>query len=357
MRTRVSMVPPRPGLFVSRHGIAVVAAGWIAALLLGGVAHADDIAPRPKLVVENTEVDLGIREPGPRLEFVFQLKNTGTAPLQITDLKPSCGCLVPRCDREIPAGGSGSVTVTMESAALRGAIKKNLVVCSNDAERPEVALTVKALVRPSVELVPASNFLLPLRRGQSVERIVTVNSYEAPPAQILKIESSEPFLKAEVLPVETSSDDKQSPSQQQVRVTVLPEAPYAPFAATVTIETNNASHSRLVLNVNGYPEGAVSASPARIYFDQISAAPNPLAPAERFITLLKKDGSFKLLGIEADPALRVTTSSDSTGQFCEVILRYQGGWKPGPLKGTIVIKTTDPGMPRIEIPYTGQVVE
>ena len=93
MGVRVSKsLSPRPAL----RGALLLAAACAGMAFPGGAARADQPAARPRLVADQTELDLGLHEPGPKLEFNFRLQNTGDAPLQIKDVKPSCGCVIPR---------------------------------------------------------------------------------------------------------------------------------------------------------------------------------------------------------------------------------------------------------------------
>src|SRR5947209_1561568 len=71
-----------------------------------GAPRTASAASAPRLVLEQTELELPEHEPGTPMEFVFHLKNTGTALLQIK-VKPSCGCLLADYDREILPGGTG----------------------------------------------------------------------------------------------------------------------------------------------------------------------------------------------------------------------------------------------------------
>ena len=87
---------------------------------LGSATRADEVTARPKLVAEETEIDLGLRDAVPSFEFVFHLKNLGTAPLKITDVNPTCGCTVARFDREIAAGGTGLVTAVLDATRYKG---------------------------------------------------------------------------------------------------------------------------------------------------------------------------------------------------------------------------------------------
>jgi hypothetical protein len=311
---------------------------------------------KPCLVVEQAEQDVGIREPGEPVEFVFRLKNTGSAPLEIVDARPNCGCVVAGYDRMIPAGGAGTVTARLETAGRHGPQRKRVTVFSNDSENPGVPLTMKVTLRHPIEVSPSSDLTFPMQRGQGAEQAVTLYASEATPLQITRIESTAPYVTATVAAV---ADEDLPPgatgaSRQGLHIQILPTAPETAFAATITVHTNNKRMPRVVLNVNGYPEGSVMAHPPRVYLSDIPSAPKD--PIVRSILLMKRGGTFELVKAESsDPALQLQPLGRTPGPFCEVALRYSGGWKPGLIKGTLVFTTTDPLRPRVEVPFVAEV--
>ena len=73
-------------------------------------------------------------------EFVF--KNTGKAPLQITNARASCGCTVPSWPREPIAPGKKSVIKVKYDTNRLGTINKSITVTSN-AVNNSVVLHIK----------------------------------------------------------------------------------------------------------------------------------------------------------------------------------------------------------------------
>src|SRR3989442_5274577 len=89
----------------------------------GAPRTASAASPAPRLVLDHAEIELPEHEPGTPMEFVFHLKNTGTAPLQIK-VKPSCGCLLADYDREIRPGGTGTISASFNSQGIQGPVVK-----------------------------------------------------------------------------------------------------------------------------------------------------------------------------------------------------------------------------------------
>jgi hypothetical protein len=322
----------------------------------GPGAQAQDAEGKPKLVVEKTELDNGLMEPGPKTEYTFHVKNTGTAMLEILSVKTSCGCVAAEYDKQVPPGSEGLIHVTMETAGRHGSAIRNVTVYSNDPEQSVLPLTVKAWLRRSIEALPGSDVLFPIQRGQGQDRVVTLHSFEPEPLQITKVESSAPYVKASLLPDTDVPDDagQGSLSRRLVKIEVMPDGPESAFTETVTVYTNSTKCPKVVLNVTGTPEGAVMAMPTHLYFGNIAAEPQ--APVARSITLLSYGDPFKFLSAESsDPALKFQVIQDQAGRFCEVIVRYAGGWKPGFVKGKLTLKTSDRMRPLIEVPFEAEV--
>ena len=58
------------------------------------------------------------------------------------------------------------------------------------------------------------------------------------------------------------------------------------------------------------------------------------------LQVLTRRGHLKVLGVDTGtPALRTVVVPKTPGQFYDVVLRYAGGWKPGPVESTIRIRT------------------
>jgi len=323
---------------------------------VGPAAWAEEGEPRPRLVVEKPEIDQGTMEPGPKLEFVFHVKNTGTMPLEITQARPSCGCVISSHDREIAPGGEGIVRAVLDTANRHGMVSKHLSLYTNDPQNPMFNLVVKVTLRWAVEPLPSPEVQFPLQRGQGQEREVIMHSFEPEPLKILKIESSAPYVKVTALPQMDVPDDDEagSVSRRKLRIAVLPNGPAEAFDATVTLHTNSKRRPQVTLYVSGTPEGAVMAVPPRLYFGEVAAKPGE--PVIRSVILMTYQDAFQLVSAEStDPALQLQVLPNTEGRFCEVIARYTGGWKPGVVKGKLILKTTDRMRPRVEVPFEAEV--
>jgi hypothetical protein len=99
-------------------------------LACGGLLPAHAELTWTQLEVEQTPEPLAKVQ-----EFLFTAVNKGKTPVNITAVTPGCGCLTASTDHTlIPAGGTVTLTATMELGQMQGEQKKQIVVSSKDVK-------------------------------------------------------------------------------------------------------------------------------------------------------------------------------------------------------------------------------
>ena len=76
-------------------------------------------------------------------EFVF--KNTGKNPLVLSNVRPSCGCTVPKWSKEPIKGGDESIIEVKYNTRRPGSFSKSITVYSNATNSP-IVLKIKGNV-------------------------------------------------------------------------------------------------------------------------------------------------------------------------------------------------------------------
>jgi hypothetical protein len=90
----------------------------------------------------------------------FEFKNTGDAPLIISDAKGSCGCTVPEWPKEPIAPGAKAIIKVRYDTKREGVISKNVTIMSNAVNAPEkvIYITGEVIGAPAPDPVePAKN--------------------------------------------------------------------------------------------------------------------------------------------------------------------------------------------------------
>lgn len=117
----------------------------------------------PQIKFEKESHDFGKINEGVVAEYDFKFTNTGTAPLILTNVRPSCGCTTPDWPKDpIQPGKSSVIKVKYNSVNRPGAFHKSITVTSNIGEESKV-LFIKGDVTPSPDKMTADPNQSPVR--------------------------------------------------------------------------------------------------------------------------------------------------------------------------------------------------
>ncbi|GAA4815584.1 DUF1573 domain-containing protein [Litoribaculum gwangyangense] len=125
----------------------------------------------PVIEFDKTEHDFGEIEARTAVETVFKYKNTGDAPLVITDIKSSCGCTVPQdWSREpLAPGAEGQFTVKFNGSGTNK-VTKTITVTAN-TERGSEMVKIMAFVKPDPNTPAANNAVSTPVMNPSVQQV------------------------------------------------------------------------------------------------------------------------------------------------------------------------------------------
>src|ERR1051326_6915897 len=154
-------------------------------------ANEEKQAAAPRLTIVEPIKDFGVVPKGDKLDWSFEIKNTGDSDLQILAAKPGCGCTVADFDKVIKPGATGKVTAHVDTTAFNGPIAKTVAVETNDPSTPTATLTLHATVKPYVEAAPVGFVRYNLLQGDAQTQTITLYSEEDEPFEITKIETPE----------------------------------------------------------------------------------------------------------------------------------------------------------------------
>ncbi|HAE30410.1 MAG TPA: hypothetical protein DCF89_04775 [Flavobacteriales bacterium] len=108
-----------------------------------------------ELTLDKEVHDYGTIKQGANGECVFVVKNTGSAPLIISNCKGSCGCTVPQCDKApIAPGGTQEIKVKYDTKRV-GPINKSVTITSNATNTPTKMIRIKGNVLAKEPIAPA----------------------------------------------------------------------------------------------------------------------------------------------------------------------------------------------------------
>lgn len=319
-------------------------------------------AKAPRLSLVEPVKDFGTVPKGEKLDWSFEIRNTGTADLEIIAAKPACGCTVADFDKVIKPGATGKVVAHVDTTAFSGPISKAVMLETNDPTAPTAQVTISAVVKPFVDSFPTGYVRYNLIQGDSEKQSLTLFSEEEEPFEIVRIDVPNEYTKAEFAKLDSASTipnvGRKGQNQYRIDITVGgDDAKIGPLAEKIRIVTNSKHQQEYWVSVTGVIRPSVRVEPAGINFGEV--APTDSA-ATRSITLrsndLKTPEAFVVTKAESGiPGL--TTSIQPTQRKGEYVVTLQVAKdaKPGVLDGNVTVYTSDKVRSTVVIPVKGTI--
>jgi len=113
------------------------------------------VSANPEIKVDNLTFSGGTVMEGRDsvVKAAFKITNSGSKPLQITNVRPACGCTVVKYDSIIAPGKTGVIEPVVNLKGMRnGYMSRTVTVTSNAAGNPSVTLTIEATITPAIEI-------------------------------------------------------------------------------------------------------------------------------------------------------------------------------------------------------------
>jgi len=206
-----------------------------------------------RLVLPAKQLDLGVIPHDAPTPKTFEVKNAGSDPLQIDDVKTNCGCTVADIQpRTIPPGGTGTLTITVDPARLVGFdVDKTVNIVSNGAKRRDT-VTVVGKIDPEFIVDPPLLDLGNIHRGAKKEAQIVMRQAGGELVELknVKLIGERPGL---TLAWNKTPDDVSSSARPQyvIKLTLTPPAnqPAGPYIVMLDLETTCKRLHRLRYNI------------------------------------------------------------------------------------------------------------
>jgi len=220
--------------------VALLPCGWSALQrAVGSEAAVAEPAPqRPGLVFHQLMVDLGKVPPRPVVGARFRFTNRGERPVEITELKPSCGCLKPRLAKRVfQPGEVGEIILPVQTPNQQpGEQEYRVHVHYTDPEPNQKTLTFRVtLPEQQVTVRPRALIVYQFGDGDTTRELDVVDA----PKLGLKLTGATCDLEAVTVQLGASSTDEFGNPQHTVAVTVPGSLPFGRHRGVVSITTDH----------------------------------------------------------------------------------------------------------------------
>lgn len=318
------------------------------------IGRKEKITPAiPKLIIEPTQIDLGIVEEGakPRADVVF--RNSGNAPLEFA-VDSTCRCLFLHALEPLAPGEIRVVRPGVDTTGLMGKMSKEFLIHSSDPSNPTQSLVLHFESVPEYRVVPEAMVRLPLADEGPTTFEVIVYSFPGKPLRVLAANPSLPNAKVEIVPFVGEVTDpafSKEPIRRtgyKIRVTFESQFPSGSTFTNLNIETD--SSTRPNYNLVFQTHKGIAAAPSSVYFGGIAANES----VSRTFRVSHPFVRFNVLSASADGGnFQVTAErDDSEGFGHRITVTYNGG-SNGPIVGRVIIRTDHPKYPEVIVPITG----
>jgi hypothetical protein len=312
--------------------------------------------PQPVIDVAEKIKDFGTVPKGDKIRATFDVRNTGKAPLEITQVRPTCGCTVASFDRTIPPGGTGKIAAEVDTTGFSGPISKAVLVFSNDPATPQVNLVIKADVRAFIEVLPRPLIIFRnvLQGEPASERLVLLSA----DGSDFKVESAEASGGTYQLAYKELGEKERIPdrkgSQWELTVTVPANAPEGMLNQKIVVKTTAAKAPEVTINVTGAVRPVVQVIPPQVNFGTVAG---DALVGQNFLVVNNRQGvELQLSEVKVDnPNFATEVIPLQAGQRYQVAVSMKAGVPKGAQKATVKISTNDPLRKLIEVPIQAVV--
>jgi hypothetical protein len=188
----------------------------------------------PKIHFETPIHDFNEVKSGDLIRHDFTLKNTGTAPLEILEVRPSCGCTTAGdWPKLLKPGESGIIPIQLKTDNFRGQITKTVRVKSNDPKNPQSVLQIKGKVWTPIQITPDYASFQRLKGPDvSATKEIKITNFTDDPLMLTNIKSSNPKFKPILETLRHGKDFV-------LRIKTVPPLQYGLNRAYITMKTSN----------------------------------------------------------------------------------------------------------------------
>ncbi len=322
-RGPVSMVPPKKEV---RPKIAAAMSG------------------KPKIECDEQSFDFGETWVGPRLEHTYTIKNTGNAALEITKVKPSCGCTsVGSYPKRIEPGESGEFKFALNSQKLHGRYRKSITVSSNDPDTPSFRLQLAGYCKRYVDVTPRNANFGKISGEKSSERVLKIINNTDTPLELSLQKAGTSSFHFELV-------EKEPGEKYELKVKSITPMKTGRSRGSVVLKTNVESQETITISASAVVPERIELQPNEI---RLSTRTKGVKGYTRTIRLTNYGTNpVKILAATVnDPQIKATFSERTAGQAYLLNVAFPDNFDITKKSNLVLtVKTDDKEKPEIRVP-------
>jgi hypothetical protein len=300
--------------------------------------------PAPKITFATTNHDFGKINSGEPVRHEFIFTNTGSATLEITEVKPSCGCTTAGTwDKKVEPGKTGMIPLQFNPTGFGGAIAKSATITCNDPSQKIVTLKLSGTVWKPIDITPniASFVYQAEDQTNQTKSIRIVNNTETP------LVLSEPKSTHSAFQVELKTN---APGKDfELLITATPPFTNRSAFGSISVKTSVTNTPTLGVSAHVTVQQQLTMFPETLYLP-----PGPLTNAVNLAVTIRYSGSntLTLSNVTASiPGAMVQMHETQPGHLFSIRANFPVGTliKPG-TSAELTANTSHPKFPALHVP-------
>jgi len=298
-----------------------------------------------KVQFETPTYDFGRAKKGDPIKHTFIFTNTGCETLEISNVRPGCGCTAAgEWTKKVEPGKTGTIPIQVNTANFNGPIMKNVSVDSNDKTQPTSVLYIKGTVWTPIELTPQFAMINVPPDGTAGSTVVRIMNNLEEPLTLSKPEVNNTNFS---VTIKTNQPGK----EYEMVVSVIPPLKTGYSQAQVTIKTSSTNAPILTANIGANVQAAVTVIPA-----QLTLPPGPL-PNQTMPSITIQNNATNMLTLSdystTAKDVQVKLMEANPGHLFTATLTFPQGFElPEGDKAEFTVKTSNPQFPVLKVPIT-----
>jgi uncharacterized protein YdeI (BOF family) len=295
---------------------------------------------------EKTTHEFGDVEKGAKVSYTFKFTNSGDTELDISDVKPSCGCTTAEMSKtKFAPGESGEIPVTFDTSRFNGPMTKTVNVSSNDEANPKVTLKLVGNISQEINVNPGYVTLVNISRTEKIEREVKISTARLEKLEVTDVTCTLDFVKVEVV----RQDDKNVILKASFNAADVP-LDRASNSGFINFKTNGKTQPDMKVNFFVKVANPITLSPRAAYFFGTAKGNS----REQILNIkADKDAKFQITDINSD--LEYVSAEPMGDEKFKVTLKEDA--PVGKFSGVITVKTDLKEQPVVKIPVRGNIIE
>jgi hypothetical protein len=220
-----------------------------------------------KLFGGETTYDFGTVARGAQLKHTFKLTNIYKVPLDITDVRVTCGCVKPELSvKTLQPNETAMLDILMDARQFIGSKTVRVLVTVGPKYISTATLTVSANARGDVAFSPTEIDFGNLHRGQTPTKSLDVeyggSQIDWRVTEIVKSGAAPFELKVQELPRVADGPPRKG---YRILATIKADSSAGSFKQEIVLKTNDPGAAVLTFNITGNVQAGLAVSPSPIH--------------------------------------------------------------------------------------------